>query len=151
MSELVKHETINLLQELLEAERAGARLATETLKEATEEQQQMLLNKIQKGEAESCRRIRDCIKYLGGVPSAGVGEFYNKAMAIEDIVDRLFFIDRGQRWVIKKLNSNLALISEKFVRKELENVLKIHVLNSDAFNLHMPFVGAVECNEAAIF
>lgn len=135
VNELVKYETIDLLQELLEAERAGVRLALDTLKEATDEEQQALLNKIQLGEAESCRRIRDCIKYLGGEPSSNVGEFYNKAMAIDDIVDRLFFIDRGQRWVIKKLNSNLALIPQKFVRKELENVLKIHVLNSDAFNL----------------
>ncbi|VVP65333.1 hypothetical protein PS918_00093 [Pseudomonas fluorescens] len=135
MNESVKHDTINLLQELLEAERAGARLAMDTLREVTDETQQQLLNEIHMGEAESCRRIRDCIKYLGGKPSLNIGEFYNKAMAIEDIVERLFFIDRGQRWVIRKLNANLALIPTKFVRKELENVLKIHVLNSDAFNL----------------
>lgn len=135
MNESVKHNTIQLLQELLEGERAGARLALDTLKETTDEQQQMLLNQIHIGEAESCRRIRDCIKYLGGEPSLNIGEFYVKAMSIEDIVDRLYFIDRGQRWVINKLNKNLELITSDFVRKELENVLQIHILNSDAFNL----------------
>lgn len=135
MNESVKYDTISLLQELLEAERAGARLALDTMNDATDEEQRMLLNQIRMGEAESCRRIRDCIKYLGGEPSLIVGEFYAKAMSIDDIVERLFFIDRGQRWVIKKLNSNLALIPSGFVRKELENVLQIHVLNSDAFNL----------------
>lgn len=135
MNESVKHDTINLLQELLEAERAGVRLAVDTLKEATDEKHRLLLSQIQIGEAESCRRIRDCIKYLGGEPSLAVGDFYKKAMSIEDVLDRLFFIDRGQRWVIKKLNENLAFISSRFVKKELENVLKIHVLNSDAFNL----------------
>ncbi len=135
MNESVKHNTIQLLQELLEGERAGARLALDTLKETTDEQQQMVLNQIHIGEAESCRRIRDCIKYLGGEPSLNIGEFYVKAMSIEDIVDRLYFIDRGQRWVINKLNKNLELITSDFVRKELENVLQIHILNSDAFNL----------------
>ncbi|KPG92132.1 hypothetical protein AEQ67_27785 [Pseudomonas sp. RIT-PI-q] len=135
MNESVKYDTISLLQELLEAERAGARLALDTMKEATDDKQKILLNQIQIGEAESCRRIRDCIKYLGGEPSLTVGEFYVKAMSIEDVLERLFFIDRGQRWVIKKLNANLDSISSAFVRKELENVLQIHVLNSDAFNL----------------
>ncbi|MDB6141168.1 MAG: diguanylate cyclase [Pseudomonas sp.] len=134
MSTLLLNETINLLQELLEAERAGARLALDTLDEADDEQKG-LLNKIHKGEAESCRRIRDCIKYLGGVPSLALGAFYEKAMKIEDVTDRLYFIDRGQRWVINKVKDNLQDIDNSFVRIELENVLKIHVLNSDAFNL----------------
>src|SRR3546814_14220002 len=95
----------------------------------------MLLNQIHIGEAESCRRIRDCIKYLGGEPSLNIGEFYAKAMSIQDIVDRLYFIDRGQRWVINKLKKNLELITSDFVRKELGCVLQIHVLNSEAFNL----------------
>ncbi|MHA6137880.1 DUF6306 domain-containing protein [Pseudomonas mohnii] len=135
MSESIEYDTISLLQELLEAERAGARLALDTMKEATDEKQLMLLNEIHIGEAESCRRIRDCIKYLGGEPSLVVGEFYVKAMSIDDIVERLFFIDRGQRWVIKKLIRNLELIPSTFVKKELEYVLRIHILNSEAFNL----------------
>lgn len=135
MSELVSHDIIKLLQELLEGERAGARLALDTLKETTDEQQKMLLNQIHIGEAESCRRIRNCIKYLGGQPSLNTGDFYIRAMSIEDIVDRLYFIDRGQRWVINKLNKNLELITSDFVRNELENVLQTHILNSDAFNL----------------
>jgi len=135
MATMQMSDMISLLQELLEAERAGARLATDTLKETNDEGQKSLLNQIQSGEAESCRRIRDCIKYLGGVPSMALGAFYEKAMKIEDITDRLYFIDRGQRWVINKLKDNLESIGNKFVRIELENVLQIHVLNSDAFNL----------------
>jgi len=135
MSDLIKDDTIRLLQELLEAERAGVRLAIDTLKESTTDEQRALLSKIQSGEAESCRRIRDCIKYLGGDPSPKLGDFYDKAMAIDDVVDRLYFIDRGQRWVIRKLDENLQHIQSLFVRKELQNVLQIHLLNSDAFNL----------------
>lgn len=135
MSELVRHDIIKLLQELLEGERAGARLALDTLKETTDEQQKMLLNQIHIGETESCRRIRDCIIYLGGQPSLNTSDFYIKAISIENIVDRLYFIDRGQRWVIKKPNKNLELITSDSVRNELENVLQAHILNSDAFNL----------------
>jgi hypothetical protein len=135
MPTLLLKETINLLQELLEAERAGARLALDTLGETEDDEQKGLLNQIHKGEAESCRRIRDCIKYLGGVPSLALGAFYDKAMKIEDVTDRLYFIDRGQRWVINKVRDNLEQIDNRFVHKELTNVLKIHVLSSDAFNL----------------
>jgi Domain of unknown function (DUF6306) len=135
MPTLLLNDTINLLQELLEAERAGARLALDTIDETDDDEQKGLLNKIHKGEAESCRRIRDCIKYLGGVPSLALGAFYEKAMTIEDITDRLYFLDHGQRWVVNKVQDNLEDIDNSFVRKELGNVLKIHVLNSDAFNL----------------
>lgn len=135
MTTMLMNDMIKLLQELLEAERAGARVALDTLNETDDDGQKSLLNQIHIGEAESCRRIRDCIKYLGSEPSVNLGIFYENAMMIESITDRLYFIDRGQRWVINKIKDSLESIDNKFVRKELANVLRIHVLNSDAFNL----------------
>ncbi|MEB0121595.1 DUF6306 domain-containing protein [Pseudomonas sp. CCI1.2] len=134
MNKMVKSDTIELLQELLEGERAGARIALDSLKEAHDERQATLLSQILIGEVESCRLIINCINYLGDLPSPNIGDFYIKAMRIENIIDRINFIDKGQRWVIKKINKHLELTSSEFVRKELEMVLDIHILNSNAIN-----------------
>ena len=56
---------------LLEAERAGARVA------------------IQHDEARWCAMLQDHVKTLGAEPSAAVGAFCSKAMGIADLGERI--------------------------------------------------------------
>ena len=65
-------------------------------------------------------------------PNRETGAFYGKAMAIESLDERLTFVDRGQQWVIRKLREYLPGCNDEFVRTELEKMLKIHEINSQA-------------------
>lgn len=123
------------LQELLAAERAGALVAASTLREEEGTvRQRRLLEKIHRGEADSCRRLRFCLLQMSREPSREIGAFHEKAMAITDLDRRLAFIDKGQRWVIRKLKECLALCEDKVIRRELKAVLATHEANSNAVN-----------------
>lgn len=121
-----------LLQTLLSAERAGVQVASASLRECQDPTLRPLLEQILAGEGESCRRLLACMQHLGLEPNRQTGEFYARAMAIGDLNDRLAFIDRGQRWVIRKLRETLPDCADPTVRGELETVLRIHEENSVA-------------------
>ena len=92
-------ELARFLNELLEVERAGARVAL--VWAATEGQSQIgdLLRAIHRDESRWCAMLQRHIKALGGDPSWQVGAFYGKTMAIADTRERLAFLNRGQSWV----------------------------------------------------
>ena len=121
-----------LLQDLLSAERAGAKVAGESLQQCNDPAQQKLLEQIRQGEVDSCRLVLNCMNHLNIEPNRETGAFYGKAMAIESLDERLTFVDRGQQWVIRKLREYLPGCNDEFVRTELEKMLKIHEINSQA-------------------
>ena len=121
-----------LLQTLLSAERAGARVAGETLRQATDPDQRELLQQVLKGEGESCQHLLTCLRHLGLTPNHETGAFYDKAMAIEPLDERLLFVDKGQQWVIRKLREFLPGCEDALIRHELERMLRIHEENSAA-------------------
>ncbi|MCQ4347821.1 DUF6306 domain-containing protein [Pseudomonas stutzeri] len=121
-----------LLQSLISAERAGVQVASASLRECTDPALRALLERILAGEGESCRRLLTCLKHLGLEPNRETGSFYDKAMAIADLQQRLAFIDRGQQWVIRKLREHLPQCGDPLVHGELEEVLRIHEENSAA-------------------
>lgn len=121
---------IDALQELLAAERAGARVASQSLHQAQEPAQRVLLARIRDGEADSCRRLIACLEHLGVEPGHQVGAFHDRAMAIADMSERLAFVDRGQRWVIRRIATLLPDCADPFIRAELQEVLQVHQDNS---------------------
>lgn len=121
-----------LLQELLSAERAGAKVAGESLQQCEDPAQRKLLEQIRQGEVDSCRLVLNCLNHLGIEPNRETGAFYGKAMAIESLDERLPFVDKGQQWVIRKLREYLPGCQDAFLRTELEEMLAIHEINSRA-------------------
>jgi len=121
-----------LLQTLLSAERAGAKVAGESLRQATDPDQRALLEQVLKGEGDSCLHLLNCLKHLGLEPNRETGAFYAKAMAIESLDERLAFVDKGQQWVIRKLREFLPGCEDALIRHELEQMLQIHEVNSAA-------------------
>lgn len=121
-----------LLQALLSAERAGAKVAGESLQQCDDPAQRRLLEQIRQGEIDSCKLVLNCLKHLGIEPNRDIGAFYGKAMAIESLEARLTFVDRGQQWVIDRLREYLPGCNDPVIRNELEQMLAIHELNSQA-------------------
>ena len=121
---------IAAFNELLAAERAGAQVAAASLKEVQSEAQRSVLQQIHRGEADSCRRLRDCLLQMGAEPTRERGAFYEKCMAIPDLVERLKLVDRGQQWEIRKLEALLPQLGDPRLREEMEAVLVTHRDNS---------------------
>ena len=88
-------ELVAALNELLEAERAGARVTLETANQVKGHNLAPLVIDIQRDEVRWCKMLMEVIRSLGALPSTATGSFYQKAIAIEDLKERLLFVNRG--------------------------------------------------------
>lgn len=124
-----KDELLAFLNELLEAERAGARVTLETARAADRDTIAELMRTIQRDEARWCAMLARHIKAFGAAPSPDVGAFYAKAMAIADLGERIAFLNRGQGWVVRKLRETLPRVGDNRLRTELAEMLRSHEAN----------------------
>lgn len=124
-----RDELIAFLNELLEAERAGARVTLETARSADDPAIAKLMRDIQYDEARWCAMLLRRIAGLGGEASPRMGAFYEKAMAIGDLEARIAFLNRGQGWVIRKLREMIPRVRESALVLDLDRMLSSHVSN----------------------
>lgn len=124
-----KDELITFCNELLEAERAGARVSLESAHTANSAPLAGLLKTIQRDEARWCAMLVRHLKVLGGIPSSEIGGFYEKAMAISELSERLVFLNRGQSWVVRKLREMLPRVRNYSLNNDLTEMLQSHEAN----------------------
>ena len=124
-----REEILKVLNALLEAERAGARVTLRTSLEAAAPEIRTIAAAIHRDEAQWCAILLDAVRRLNGVPSPHTGAFYGKAMAISDLQDRLAFLNRGQAWVVKTLREVLPKIRDDELYRDLDAMLKSHERN----------------------
>lgn len=129
MGFLPREELVTRLNELLEAERAGARVAIASSEGVFGTNYAALLKIIRDDELHWCAMLFRQVKRLGGEPSLKCGAFYDKAMAIEDLPDRLRFLNRGQAWVVRKLEELLPQIRDDELHADLLEMLDRHEAN----------------------
>jgi len=122
-------ELLNILNELLEAERAGARLTRRTADQVSRPDTRELILAIHRDEARWCAVLAGAIIDLGGTPSKRTGDFLEKAMAIEDTDERLVFLNKGQAWVSRKLQTLLPTIRDAALHTQLHDMLTSHDSN----------------------
>jgi nitronate monooxygenase len=126
------------LDELLEAERAGARVASETAAEIDDDPAlHRLIAHIRRDEAHWCSVLVDAIRTLGATPTRATGAFYEKAMAIADLAERMAFLNRGQRWVVRKLQALLPTLTEPDIHHALSLMLVAHEKNIGAVDVRL--------------
>jgi hypothetical protein len=124
-----KDELIAFLNTLLEAERAGARVTLESAHAAGSGPIAELMRTIQQDEAHWCAMLARHIKAIGAIPSPTVGAFHGKAMAIQDLGERIIFLNRGQNWVVRKLREILPRVRDNLLRTDLSEMLRSHEAN----------------------
>lgn len=124
-----REEVLATLNELLEAERAGAKVTLETARQAERPALVQLMQHIQHDEARWCAMLLQQIRILGGTASPRIGAFYDKAMAIEDIAERIVFLNRGQGWVVRKLRELIPKVQDDQLSRELHHMLTSHEAN----------------------
>lgn len=126
-------EVIGLLNVLLEAERAGAKVLAAFLNDyGRDTPAWRQLAAVQRDEAKNCAILIELIHRLKGAPSAATGDFLGKALAVEGRAARLQFLNRGQGWVARKIAEALPHLGEDFVRDALSAMHESHLLNIEA-------------------
>lgn len=121
---------IDRLNALLEAERAGAKVLAILRDELdTRAPLRSLLESLQKDEGANAVRLYKTIQRLGGVASHETGAFVHKTLAVEGLVARLSFINKGQAWVVRKIDEVLGDIDDADARTMLEEMRRSHVDN----------------------
>lgn len=127
-----REELLTLLNTLLEAERAGAKVIHAYLEDfESDPQAWALLRSVQRDEAENCAVLADLIRHLGGTPSAATGAFLEKALAVKDSRKRLEFLNRGQEWVARRIGAALPKIADPRVKSALQAMYDSHLANID--------------------
>jgi hypothetical protein len=126
-----KVELVTFLNELLEAEHAGAQVTLQTARAAAAGPVATLMRAIQRDEARWCAMLARHLHALGETPSVKVGAFYDRAMAIADLGERIAFLNRGQGWVVRKLREILPRVRDDRLHADFTEMLRSHEANID--------------------
>lgn len=129
MGYAARDDILTTLNELLEAERAGAKVALASSRIVSSSRYVALMKQVRADEARWCAMLSRHIKRLGGVPSRKTGAFREKALAIVDPAERLAFLNRGQAWVVRKLEALGPRVREDQLHRDLKNMLDSHRVN----------------------
>ncbi|MES2249607.1 MAG: DUF6306 domain-containing protein [Pseudomonadota bacterium] len=124
-----RDDLLAALNELLEAERAGARITLRSAAETDDPALQRLVTDIHRDEVRCCGVLIDAIQSLAATPSTRTGAFYERAMAMPELGTRLALLNRGQGWVVRKLQALLPHIGNAHIHGELTAMLVSHQQN----------------------
>ena len=122
-----REELATLLNELLEAERAGARALSAWLDELPVESAAWpRLRLVQRDEARNCARLIELLIDLGEKPTLRTGDFARRARATSGWAERLALLDRGQAWVVRRLSAVLPRLADSPAREVLARMRDEH-------------------------
>ncbi len=120
------------LNTLGEAERAGGRVLHELTEMAKSPELRELLKKVGHDEGYYAGELSAHVRRLGGAPSNKTGDFVEKVRAVSDLRGKLELLNRGQRWVIRKIEENLPTLADADLHAFLELMAKGHHVNIGA-------------------
>jgi hypothetical protein len=125
---LTREEVLALLDELLEAERAGAFDAGRMSEQAAGARSRSTLRGIAGDEARFCAMLSSHITRLAVAPGRETGGFHAKPAAV-GLDDRLKLLNSGQGWVVHRLRESLPAIADEPLRADLREMLEVHQRN----------------------
>ncbi len=103
----------DFLNVLSEAERAGGRVLHDLTGMAPSQSLRHLLRKAGHDEGYWAGEQAAQVRRLGGQPSNRTGDFVEKVRAVDDFRGKLELLNRGQRWVVRKINEMLPGIIDE--------------------------------------
>src|SRR6202045_18600 len=96
---------LNLLGE---AERAGGRVLHELTEQAKSLELREMLKKVGHDEGYYAGELSAHVRRLGGTASTKTGDFVEKVRAVGDLKGKLELLNRGQRWVVRKIGEQVV-------------------------------------------
>ena len=124
----------SLLNILGEAERAGGRVLHELTEIARSPELRELLKKVGHDEGYYAGELSAHVRRLGGVASNKTGDFVEKVRAVDDFRAKLELLNRGQRWVIRKIEESLPTLRDPDLCAFLVVMAKGHHMNIGALD-----------------
>ena len=122
----------NFLNMMGEAERAGGRVLHELTDQAQSLELKELLKKVAHDEGYYAGELAAHVRRLGGSASNKTGDFVEKVRAVDDFKGKLELLNRGQRWVIRKIDETLPSISDAPLAAFLRVMAQGHHVNIGA-------------------
>lgn len=122
-------EFLNLLGE---AERAGGRVLHELTAQAKSLELREMLKKVGHDEGYYAGELTAHVRRLGGSPSSKTGDFVEKVRAVAEFRAKLELLNRGQRWVIRKIEENLPTVADPPLKAFLTVMAQGHRVNIGA-------------------
>jgi nitronate monooxygenase len=117
------------LNSLGEAERAGGRVLHELVEIAQSLELKELLKKVGHDEGYYAGELAAHVRRLGGQASNKTGDFVEKVRALGDLKGKLELLNRGQRWVIRKIEEQLPSLSDARLKAFLTVMAQGHRVN----------------------
>lgn len=131
-------EIIEFLNLLLEAERAGSRGIAELSAKARTPVVRSVLHDVALDEAYFCSMLCRHIERLHGMASPLTGGFYLKLVGEPSGRAQLDLLDRGQSWVVRKIEDMLPKLDDDALRADLIDMAARHRRNIARCNSLIP-------------
>lgn len=122
-------ETLRLLNELLEDERAGVKAVSELWPRTADATARAILKDIVRDESRHCAMLTRHILRLGGTASKGTGPFLAALRAARNTT-YIELLKRRQRRIMRLVHANRHRINDRVLRCDLEEMAAKHVLHS---------------------
>jgi hypothetical protein len=126
---LVDRDAVERLNDLLEMERAAAASVSGLIPMATTPAMGKLFEKLRDDEAWSCAGLTRVIKHLGAKPAHDTGALAPKAQVRPSLRERLGLLNRGQTWVLKRLDRLLEGDLDRVTGGFLRQMRSLHAEN----------------------
>ncbi|HUY27137.1 MAG TPA: DUF6306 domain-containing protein [Candidatus Binataceae bacterium] len=123
-----------LLNLLGDAERAGGRVLHELTEQARSLELREMLKKVGHDEGYYAGELAAHVRRLGGAASNKTGDFVEKVRAAGEFRAKLELLNRGQRWVIRKIEENVAAIGDPQLKAFLTVMAAGHHTNIGALD-----------------
>jgi hypothetical protein len=125
-------ELESFLNSLGEAERAGGRILHELTDQAQSLELREMLKKVGHDEGYYSGELAAHVRRLGGTPSNRTGDFVDKVRAVDNFKGKLELLNRGQSWVVRKINEQVNDIADGHLQAFLRVMADGHDVNIGA-------------------
>lgn len=122
-------DVVEQLNRLLAAERAGVEALSRLVEQAPTSEMRALFSQIRDDEAWACAGLIGCLARLGRRPTRAKGGFAVKVLALPALPDRVRLLNRGQRWVVERIDGLLPWDLDEETRAFLAEMRAGHLLN----------------------
>jgi hypothetical protein len=95
---------IDRMQELLEAERAGVKCLDAMADHASDTGKRELFTLFRNDEGKFCAGLYGFLQARGAVPTANIGAFADKVIALPTEAEQVALLVKGQAWVVRKID-----------------------------------------------